>query len=570
MKIKLLNALVLLFCVYSIFAHGKLPPNIKAVAETYTNIPDPVFENILISYGYDSGTPDGKVLTSRINTIKSLVLVGNMGAFIHDLTGIEDFIALQTLECSNNKIVTLDLSKNINLTSLDCSENLISSLNLSGCKKLKTLSAGTNRLANIDITSNIALDVVILATNILSTIDITKNTVLTDLTIANNNLTTIDVSKNTKLKRLDCSRNKITSLNITRNTYYSLHCHYNKLTSLDVSKLTGLTYLDCSNNQISNLDLTKNTKIEKFFCNNNQLVSLNLKNGSNKGQNILRYINFTSNPNLSCIKVDDTNYSNQSTAWIEAKDATATFDTECNVTEPTVFNLPANNFSIETKGENCINSNNGELSIKAVANYPYTIKINNKAYDFVDNQLKVTNLAPGTYTITITIPAENYIQNYSAVITSGVAISAAATTANKLITLKINQGTAPFAVSLDGIEQFETSTPEFSINAKGGELLEVKTAKACEGVYTQVIENNQNTITAFPNPTEDYFEITLSTFKNKDIYIGIYSLSGQLISKKQYTINNEKALVNLSEQPKGLYIVKAELDKPKYIKILKK
>jgi len=63
-----------------------------------------------------------------------------------------------------------------------------------------------------------------------------------------------------------------------------------------------------------------------LYCNNNQLSSLNLKNGNNtkiNSNNIILYIN----PNLSCIQVDDVAYSNAN--WSARKDATAYFSENC-------------------------------------------------------------------------------------------------------------------------------------------------------------------------------------------------------------------------------------------------
>ena len=96
----------------------------------YTLIPDLNFEKKLIALGIDSGTTDGKVLTSNISSLTSLDVSSSS---ISNLTGIQDFVALTSLICySNSQLTSLDLSKNIALTSLDCSYNFrLTSLNLS-------------------------------------------------------------------------------------------------------------------------------------------------------------------------------------------------------------------------------------------------------------------------------------------------------------------------------------------------------------------------------------------------------------------------------------------------------
>ena len=50
---------------------------------------------------------------------------------ISDLTGIEYFTDLETLYCSNNKLTTLDLSKNAALKELSCEDNALSTLDVS-------------------------------------------------------------------------------------------------------------------------------------------------------------------------------------------------------------------------------------------------------------------------------------------------------------------------------------------------------------------------------------------------------------------------------------------------------
>ena len=83
-----------------------------------TLIPDPVFEQRLINLGLDAGTPDGSVPTANINTVTSLDVSNDT---IKDLTGIEDFTALENLNCSQNRLDTLDVSQNTALTDLDFS-----------------------------------------------------------------------------------------------------------------------------------------------------------------------------------------------------------------------------------------------------------------------------------------------------------------------------------------------------------------------------------------------------------------------------------------------------------------
>jgi hypothetical protein len=122
---------------------------------------------------------------------------------------------------------------------------------------------------------------------------------------------------------------------------------------------------------------------------------------------------------------------------------------------------------------------------------------------------------------------------------------------------------------LNGVEQFETNATSFTVDAKTGGLLEVKTAKACEGIYAKDIATLTGTISAFPNPTSGAFEIEIPA-TNKEVSISIYALDGQLISNKIYTVENGKVKLSLENQPAGIYMTKVAFDSPVYVKIIKK
>ena len=249
-----------------------------------TEIPDLNFEQALIDLGYDSGDPDGFVLTTNINLITELN-VSNKS--ITDLTGIEGFTDLTRLSCYNNQLTSLNVSNNTALTYLGCGDNQ------------------------------------------LTILDVSNNTALTYLQCGNNQLTILDVSNNTALTYLGCGDNQLTSLNVSNNTALtSLSCFNNQLTILDVSNNTALTSLQCYNNQLTILDVSNNTALTGLYCFVNELTSLNVRNGNN-----INFRNFdsSSNPNLTCIFVDDVDWSPEN--WTVFIDSASTFvanEAECS------------------------------------------------------------------------------------------------------------------------------------------------------------------------------------------------------------------------------------------------
>ena len=74
-----------------------------------TFIPDSNFEQALIDLGYDSAPLDSFIPTANISNLTNLdVSLKN----ISDLTGIEDFINLTFLDCSENLLSNLNISQN--------------------------------------------------------------------------------------------------------------------------------------------------------------------------------------------------------------------------------------------------------------------------------------------------------------------------------------------------------------------------------------------------------------------------------------------------------------------------
>jgi len=324
------------------------------VAQTY--VPDDNFEQYLIDQGYDSLPLNDSVPTANINTV-TVLNVSNMS--ITDLTGIQDFLALEQLICYNNQLTSIDISQNLALTDLQCGQNQLTNLDVSANVLLRNINCFSNELASLDISQNNVLTNLTCHSNQLTTLDTSQNTDLIQFSCYNNELTSLDVRTNVALRGLTCFSNDLISLELGQNTsLINLNCGSNLLTSLNVSPLTALTTFSCSNNQLSTLDLSQNTLLEELYCSQNQLTSLdlsqnnvltdfdcsnnlltslNIKNGNYT--NILSYSS-TDNSNLNCIEVDNVQYSTDN--WL-AIDPASSFSEDCSVTVGTTY-VPDNNF----------------------------------------------------------------------------------------------------------------------------------------------------------------------------------------------------------------------------------
>ena len=117
------------------------------------NIPDRAFLQALLSQGVDTNG-DQLITPNEARAVTTLYLY-KLG--ISDLTGIEAFENLTFLDCRNNKLTTLDVSKCAFLECLICTENLLRSLDVSACPRLTDLFCARNQLSRLDISGNLFL-----------------------------------------------------------------------------------------------------------------------------------------------------------------------------------------------------------------------------------------------------------------------------------------------------------------------------------------------------------------------------------------------------------------------------
>jgi hypothetical protein len=152
-------------------------------------IPDTNFEAALALY--DTNGMNGNILLSDAEAIVSLN-VSNSN--ILDLTGIEAFVNLISLDVSNNLLDTINLSNNTNLVNADVSSNNLGELMVYSGRILVSLNASNNQITSIDLSSFTNLESLDLSYNLLSELDLRDNTALTTMDVSNNpNLSCIGV-----------------------------------------------------------------------------------------------------------------------------------------------------------------------------------------------------------------------------------------------------------------------------------------------------------------------------------------------------------------------------------------
>jgi len=289
-------------------------------------IPDANFKSYLVGNTAINTNGDSEIQVSEAQAFTGTINCSFLD--ISDLTGIEAFVNIKGLFCNNNFLTALDLSNNTALETLYCSFNGLSTLNVSNNTALISLNCFLNNLTTLDVSNNTNLTSLACGDNNLTILDVSNNTALVTLDCLGNGLTTLDVNNNTSLEVLNFGGNLLTTIDISNNTALTeLWCAINQLTNLDLNNNLALKRLFCFNNQLTFLDLSNNTSLNIVQCHNNQLDGLNLKNGNNISITQLKTQN---NPDLTCIHVDDSAYSNANwTGSSFQKDDNATFSENC-------------------------------------------------------------------------------------------------------------------------------------------------------------------------------------------------------------------------------------------------
>ncbi|WP_299212175.1 immunoglobulin-like domain-containing protein [uncultured Aquimarina sp.] len=286
----------------------------------YTLIPDSNFESVLETLGYDDISGDGQVPTANIEVVTSLDLNSKN---ISDITGIEDFIALQNFSARSNSFTAIDISNNVNISTLDLFDVNLTEIDLTALTNLQNLSLSNNSISAIDISNNILLEYVAIQNcTSLTAIDLSQNVALERLSIWGNALQNIDLNSNTSLTSIVISQNNITAIDLSQNILLEeVLINENPIVQIDVSWLTNLVV---------------------FEANDCDLSSLNIKNGNNTS---ITYFSATSNADLNCIVVDVAAYS--AANWTNIDNQAMFNDMSCDFTPPAITLLGENPQTIE-------------------------------------------------------------------------------------------------------------------------------------------------------------------------------------------------------------------------------
>lgn len=177
-------------------------PVSSGLAIDETNFPDANFRSYVLA-SFDSNG-DEKLDDEEIANVKYIYAPSKT---ISNLKGIEYFTELLELNCDNNQLTSLDVSKNTKLVKLICSKNALTSLNTSHNPLLKKLDIYSNKITSIDVSQNTELETLYIGRNPIETLNVKNNVKLMELQSELNNLTSIDLSNNSPSMTLYMANN---------------------------------------------------------------------------------------------------------------------------------------------------------------------------------------------------------------------------------------------------------------------------------------------------------------------------------------------------------------------------
>lgn len=221
---------------------------------------DTHFKAILLANAQVNTNGDNEIQKNEALSFSGSLNVSGSG--IYDLSGIESFTNIISLNCSNNNLSLLDLSANRNLQRLDCSSNYLTELDVSNLSYLMLLDVHSNSINSIDLSSNTFLIRLYIQNNQVDNLDLSVPTELQILDCSNNDLISLDISPNINLKSINCSSNNLSVLNLANNNNVNISS-----ASID-ARNNELICVQVDDQNFSSLNWSQQIDASAFYSNN--------------------------------------------------------------------------------------------------------------------------------------------------------------------------------------------------------------------------------------------------------------------------------------------------------------
>jgi len=342
-------------------------------------IPDQALLAALIDQGVDT-SGDG-VITSKEAEAVVRVHIPQLG--ISDLTGLEAFTNLDSLDCSGNPLERMDLELLSDLLYLNCSKCELRTLHVEDQPGLESLICGGNAFEKLDLTGNRNLELLDLSnlpdlfevcvwdepfpTEDLElvteespeiyftadcSVDIPSSLLylaLLEQGVDLNGDSLINRSEALAVTELDLSGYGIEDYSGLKafSNLQKLEIRDNSYGWIDLSFFPALTYLDCSGSSLGNLETEENPMLSTLICRGCDLGSLNLSENPRLtyldcSENYLRNLNITRNRELKYVDISNMPDLNEVCVWqipfppagVEVRTANSFYihyETECSM-----------------------------------------------------------------------------------------------------------------------------------------------------------------------------------------------------------------------------------------------
>lgn len=243
-----------------------------------------------------------------------------------------------------------------------------------------------------------------------------------------------------------------------------------------------------------------------------------------------------------------------------------------------IFSLPFDNFRVLAKGESCRDTNNGSITITAVADYNYTATITGNGVlasgDFTNaNTVGVEDLEAGSYQVCITIQGQVGYENCFDVIVAepeALSVSSKTNLSAKSVTLNLSGGSL-YTITMND-EIFTTSDSEITLPLKTeANQIMVKTDKECQGVYEETIDLSLKTI-IYPNPVSSgVITVQLRTIAEQKMTLQLNTFDGRAVQQRVVEPGTKIVALEADALQNGIYILSISSEgKTETYKIIKR
>jgi len=242
------------------------------------------------------------------------------------------------------------------------------------------------------------------------------------------------------------------------------------------------------------------------------------------------------------------------------------FNTSVDTSGCEIFSLPADNFRVLSKGESCMDSNNGSITIAANMTNNYTAALSGNGTDIAinfTNDIAFNDLVGGAYTVCITVQGQADYENCFNVVVAepeSLSVSSKTNLTSKSATFNLSGGSL-YTIKINE-NVFTTSEAEITIPLTGEvNKVTVKTDQDCQGVYEEVIDLSAKTI-IYPNPVSTgKITVQMSAPSDQVTTMQLTTFNGRTVLLKMVEPGTTTVVLDADMLQDGMYLLSISNDK---------